>query len=184
MKKLTYLIAVVFLAGCATAPTSTAERRDLHMDVMDTLETFERTDPGLKDFLNKSYGYALIPTVGKGGFIVGGAYGRGEVYEKGTMIGWCDISQGTVGAQIGGQAYSELLVFETKRALDRFKRDETRFAAQASAVALKSGASADAKFDDGVAVITMAKGGAMLEASIGGQGFAFKPKEADQRMDK
>jgi len=174
--------ALALLSGCSTAPTTSEARTNLHNSAQSSLETFTRVDPGMKDFLKKSYGYAIIPDVGKGGLIVGGAYGNGEVYERGTMIGWCDMSQATIGAQIGGQSYAELLVFEDKSALDQFKRDETHFSAQASAVALKSGASADAKFTDGVAVFTMTNAGAMLEASIGGQKFTFKPKATQPAM--
>ena len=179
-----FTLAAFAFAGCSTAPDTQSGRKDLHMETADTIETFTRTDPGLRGFMDRSYGYAVIPSVAKGGLIVGGAYGKGEVYEKGMMVGWCDLSQATVGAQIGGQSYAEVLVFENKPALDRFKRNEFEFAAQASAVAMKSGASADAKFDHGVAVFTMANGGAMLEASIGGQSFTFKPKNTTENMNK
>jgi lipid-binding SYLF domain-containing protein len=143
---------------------------------MDALGTFKRTDPSLQSFLDRAYGYAIFPTVGKGAVGVGGAYGRGEVFERGVLIGYCDLSQGTVGVQLGGQSYSELLVFENKNALDKFTSGEFAFDAQASAVALKSGASANAKFSNGVAVFTMTKEGLMFEASIGGQKFSYQRK--------
>jgi lipid-binding SYLF domain-containing protein len=130
----------------------------------------------LQSFLDRAYGYAIFPTVGKGAVGVGGAYGRGEVFERGVLIGYCDLSQGTVGVQLGGQSYSELLVFENKNALDKFTSGEFAFDAQASAVALKSGASANAKFSNGVAVFTMTKEGLMFEASIGGQKFSYQRK--------
>jgi lipid-binding SYLF domain-containing protein len=130
----------------------------------------------LQSFLDRAYGYAIFPTVGTGAVGVGGAYGRGEVFERGVLIGYCDLSQGTVGVQLGGQSYSELLVFENKNALDKFTSGEFAFDAQASAVALKSGASANAKFSNGVAVFTMTKEGLMFEASIGGQKFSYQRK--------
>src|ERR1051325_1158977 len=138
---LALLSSLLLFVGCSTAPSSPQEARNLHNAARDTIEEYERVDPYMKNFLNRAYGYAIFPGVGKGGFIVGGAYGNGEVYEKGVLVGYCDVSQGTVGAQIGGQSYSELLVFENKAALDRFKRNEFQFAAQASAVVMKSGAS-------------------------------------------
>jgi len=99
------------------------------------------------------------------------------------MIGYTDLSQGTVGAQIGGQAYTELLVFETREALDRFRTGKFAFAANASAVAAKSGASASAKFTNGVAVFVGNEEGLMAEAAIGGQQFTFQSNDAANRAE-
>ncbi len=107
---------------------------------------------------------------------MGGAYGRGELFEDGTVTGFCDLTQGTIGFQLGGQAYSELIFFENRGALLHFKSGNFAFAAQASAVAATAGASTDADYESGVIVFTMAKGGLMFEASIGGQKFSFVPK--------
>jgi lipid-binding SYLF domain-containing protein len=115
--------------------------------------------------------------VGKGGLIAGGAYGRGEVYQGGEMIGFADLSQATIGAQAGGQEFSELIAFESQNALDGFKQNKLRFAANASAVALKSGTAKSARYDDGVAVFIRPTGGLMVEAAIGGQSFSYLPKE-------
>jgi lipid-binding SYLF domain-containing protein len=117
----------------------------------------------------------VFPGVGKGGVGVGGAYGRGELFEGGKLAGYCTLTQASIGLQLGGQKYTELIFFETKAALDRFKSGNFAFAAQASAVALKSGASANAKYAGGVAVFTMGEAGLMYEASIGGQKFSFEP---------
>ena len=92
------------------------------------------------------------------------------------MVGYCDLSQASIGLQLGGQAYTEIIAFEDKAALDKFKTGNLAFAAQATAVALKSGAGANAKYDDGVAVFTMGESGLMYEASIGGQSFSYQPK--------
>ena len=132
-----------------------------------------KEDAGLQSFLDKSYGYVIFPKVGKGGLIAGGAYGRGVVYEQGRMIGYADLTQATVGLQAGGQTYSEVVAFENNEALDRFKQNKLDFSANASAVILKSGAAAAAKYQDGVAVFVMPRAGAMVEASIGGQKFEF-----------
>jgi lipid-binding SYLF domain-containing protein len=130
----------------------------------------------MKVFFEKAYGYAVFPTVAKAGMGIGGAYGKGKVYEKGTLIGTSSLTQLTIGFQLGGQAYSEIIFFKDKKALDDFKSGNFELGAQASAVAVTAGASADADYDKGVAIFTQAKGGLMYEASVGGQKFSFKPK--------
>src|SRR5690606_34069387 len=112
---------------------------------------FKNADSSLQGFLDKSYGYAVFPDVGKGGLGLGGAYGRGQVFEQGRLIGYCDLSQATIGLQAGAQTYSELIVFENKEALDRFTSGRFEFSANASAVALKAGAAAAADYTNGVA---------------------------------
>lgn len=169
------LIALVAIsaAACSTRPKTQRDRDVLRVDSRHALDRMKLEDYSLERELETAYGYAIFPAVGKGGLIVGGAYGRGMVYEQGRFIGHCDLSQGTVGAQIGGQAYHELLLFEYKEALDHFKTGNFALAAQVSAVALSAGASADAQYDRGVKVLTMTRGGAMLEASVGGQKFNY-----------
>jgi lipid-binding SYLF domain-containing protein len=177
------LIAVssMSLVGCQTSPNTENKREALHNDVQATMNRFTAEDPSLRDFLDKGTGYVIFPSVGKGGLIVGGSYGRGEVYEKGNMIGFADISQATVGLQAGGQSFSELIVFENQNALDRFRQNKLSFAANASAVALKSGAGATARFENGVAVFTKPVGGLMFEASVGGQQFTYVPRDQNMR---
>jgi lipid-binding SYLF domain-containing protein len=162
-------------AGCSTAPKTSAAKAELAADVEEAIELFKKEDPGMAELFAKSYGYAVFPTVGKGAIGVGGAYGRGEVFEQGRKIGYADLSQGTIGLQLGGQTYSEVIFFENKRSLDKFKSGEFAFSAQASAVAATKGASANADFRDGVMVFTVEKTGLMYEASIGGQKFTFEP---------
>jgi lipid-binding SYLF domain-containing protein len=118
----------------------------------------------------------MFPTVTKGGLVVGGARGQGVVYAQGRHVGYCDLTQGSVGAQAGAQTFSELLVFANQHALDRFKAGQVTFAADASAVVLKTGVTTDASFIDGVAVVVSPIGGVMLEAAIGGQQFTYQPK--------
>ncbi|MBF2708494.1 lipid-binding SYLF domain-containing protein [Flavobacterium soyangense] len=136
---------------------------------------FIAADSLMKALFDKSYGYAIFPNVGKGGFGVGGAAGNGVVYEQNQMVGMAKLSQVSIGFQAGGQAYREVIFFESKKALDRFKNSQLEFSADVSAVAVKSGASANAKYAKGVMVLTMQKGGLMYEASVGGQKFKFKP---------
>lgn len=164
------------VAGCATAPKTAESRAELSSKVHSAVDKALKSDPGLKKFFDEAVGYAVFPTVGKGAIGVGGAYGRGELYEGGQLAGYCTLTQATIGLALGGQTYTELIFFETKAALDRFKSGSFAFAAQASAVALKSGASANAKYSDGVAVFTMGEAGLMYEASIGGQKFSYEPR--------
>lgn len=135
---------------------------------------FLKKDALMKGLFDTAYGYVIFPNVGKGGVGVGGAAGSGVVYEKNAMVGMAKLSQVSLGLQAGGQAYREIIFFESKKELDRFKNSQLEFSAQASAVAAKSGASANAKYTNGIMVFTMQKGGLMYEASIGGQKFKFK----------
>jgi lipid-binding SYLF domain-containing protein len=165
------LLAVAFLPGSGFSQ----ETERIMEDSKNAREAFIKTDPGMKNWFSDSYGYVIFPNVGKGGVIVGGASGNGTVYEKGKSIGTAKMVQATVGAQIGGKAYREVIFFETKDALDRFRENKFEFSSQISAVALKSGVSANAKYTEGVAVFTEDKGGLMAEVSVGGQKFTFKP---------
>jgi lipid-binding SYLF domain-containing protein len=165
-------VAVILCAGLAHAHPDTAK---LMQDARDTVATFKRTDPGLSGFFERSVGFVVFPTVGKGAVGVGGAHGHGILFDRiGTPLGRATLTQLTVGLQLGGQAYSEIIFFETPGALAKFKDDGFAFAAQASAVALRSGAAANAKFDKGVAVFSATKAGLMYEASVGGQKFSFE----------
>jgi len=173
----TCLFAAMLLtfAGCSTAPDSQAKKNELRSSVDNTMKRIEAMDPSLHRRISSAYGYAIFPSVGKGGAIVGGAYGRGEVYEQGKMVGWADLSQATIGAQLGGQTFSQLILFENQAALANFKNGNLKFAATASAVAMKSGAADSARYTDGVLVFVEPKAGLMLEAAIGGQSFSFQP---------
>ncbi len=168
-------VAVFLLAGCATAPKSTEGKTELTSNVQAAVDRAAKQDPGLTKFFNEAAGYAAFPSVGKGAVGVGGAYGHGELYQGGKLAGYCTLTQASIGLALGGQKYTELIFFETPAALERFKSGNFAFAAQASAVALKSGASANAKYADGVAVFTMGETGLMYEASIGGQKFNYQP---------
>jgi lipid-binding SYLF domain-containing protein len=168
-------VAALLLAGCATAPTSAEGKTELTNKVQVAVNRAVKEDPGLTKFFKEAVGYAAFPSVGKGAIGIGGAYGKGELYKAGQLDGYCTLTQASIGLALGGQTYTELIFFESQAALDRFKSGNFAFAAQASAVALKSGASADAKYADGVAVFTMGETGLMYEASIGGQKFSYQP---------
>jgi len=161
----------------------------------DTIKVFRNAGES-GSFFGKSHGYAVFPTIGKAGFVVGGAYGKGRVYAVGKVVGDTSMTQMSLGFQAGGQAYSQIIFFEDKRAFDEFTSGNFEFGAQAAAVAITAGASAGAStagssagasggkhdattvgnFYKGMAVFTVAKGGLMYEASISGQKFSYTPR--------
>jgi lipid-binding SYLF domain-containing protein len=167
-------LGVAFLAACATAPRTVEDRSDLRLDAESALSKARSENTSFDSIIRRAPGYAVFPTVGKGGLGIGGAYGRGIVYANGTQVGYTDLSQGTVGAQIGGQTYTQILVFESAQALDRFREGNYEFSAQATAVALHSGQGVNARFEEGVAVFTMDESGLMAEAVVGGQKFSYQ----------
>jgi lipid-binding SYLF domain-containing protein len=144
-------------------------------DVPPVIAKFKEKDPGMEKIFSDAVGYAVFPTVGKGAIGIGGARGKGWVYQSGRVIGKSTLTQVSIGFQLGGQAYSEIVFFQTKQALDNFKLGHLKLDAQASAIALTARASVDLAYRNGVAIVTMAKGGLMYEASVGGQKFSFTP---------
>lgn len=153
-----------------------ADRNELRQRAELALERLKKTDPTMAKVLRESKGYAVFPTVGKGGVGVGGAHGDGVLYEGGWLKGYCELTQASVGLQLGGQTYSEVIVFSTTDALNHLKVGSTTLDAHATAVAVKSGAGANAQYRDGVAVFTFDEAGLMFEASLGGQKFSYEPK--------
>ena len=147
---------------------------DLEKDASEALQKMLKDVPKLKTFYDKAYGYVVFPKVTKVGIGIGGAGGKGIVYREHKAIATSGLKQGTVGLQLGGQEYSEVIFFENKEAFDHFKNGNLKFDAQASAVAITAGASVDTAYHGGVAIFTRVKGGLMFEASIGGQYFTYK----------
>lgn len=154
---------------------SEKKKNEIIADADIAKEEFLKSDWQMKKHFANAYGYVIFPNVGKGGIGIGGAAGNGVVYENGTKIGMAKLTQISIGFQWGGQAYREIIFFETEEAMERFKTNNVELSAQASAVAATAGASADAKYVDGVMIYTMQKGGLMYEASVGGQKFKFNP---------
>jgi lipid-binding SYLF domain-containing protein len=136
---------------------------------------FIATDKLMTNLFDNAYAYVIFPNVGKGAFGVGGASGKGAVYQRGKLIGTAQLTQITIGFQAGGQSYREVIFFESENDLDRFKENNIELSAQASAVAVTEGAAGNAKYKDGVMIFSQTKGGLMYEASIGGQTFKFRP---------
>jgi lipid-binding SYLF domain-containing protein len=140
------------------------------------IAAFKAADPDMEALFQNAHGYAVFPEITKGGIGIGGAAGDGTVFEGGQSVGSSRMTQVTAGLQLGGQTYREVIFFEDKVALDRFKNGNVEVTAAASAVAVEAGASSTANYDDGVAIFTMATGGVMFEATIGGQEFTYEPK--------
>lgn len=151
-------------------------RNRMELDVARAILEVKEADPGIEAFFEKAAGYAVFPSVGKAGFVIGGAFGRGLVIVDGKVDGYTTMSQATIGFQLGGQRYSQFIFFRDDVALSHFRRGNFEFGAQVSAVAVNRGASADANYDGGVIVFTHSRGGLMLEGSVGGQRFTFQPR--------
>jgi lipid-binding SYLF domain-containing protein len=169
------LAAGVLAAGCASIETP-QQKEALVKEVTSARQAWIKADPSLDGFVKKGYGYAFFPDVGKGGFIIAGSHGNGVVFEQGQHVGYAELTGGSLGFTVGGQKYSQLIVFENKAAMDRFKKSEMDFGANANAVIAEQGAAASAAFNDGVAVFVRPLAGAMAEASLGGQHIKFIPK--------
>ena len=182
--RLAYLLVILFATSSAAADQFDA-----------TIKTFKESREG-NQFFQSAYGYAVFPTIGKGGYGIGVAHGKGQVYVEGKVTGKSAVTKVSVGAQVGGQAYSQIIFFEDKRAYDEFTSGNFEFSAQVSAVAITTGAQAqagtagksasanpgardagaqEAKYHKGMAVLVHAKGGFMYEASLGGQKYNFQP---------
>jgi lipid-binding SYLF domain-containing protein len=162
-----------------------------------TIGVFESNET-VAPFFDQSYGYAIFPSIGKGGIGVGGAYGKGQVYRNGRVTGIVSLSKLTIGFQLGGQVFSEVIFLKDERAYNEFTSGSYEFDATASAVAITAGAQAqvgtvgssanasagpataaqvETGYTKGMAVFTHAIGGLMYEAAIGGQKFNFTPAE-------
>lgn len=150
-----------------------AEDNKLINDSKEAQAAFVKADNLMKNLFDNAYGYVIFPNVGKGAIGVGGAAGNGIVWEQGKIVGKADMKQVSVGFQFGGQAYREVIFFDNKAALDRFKEGKFEFSGQASAVAVTAGASTNVNYRDGVMVFTQEKKGLMYEAAIGGQKFGY-----------
>ncbi|MBC7803938.1 MAG: lipid-binding SYLF domain-containing protein [Candidatus Parcubacteria bacterium] len=186
MKKPQLVLAIAAAIFLALSPVAHSQekkkqtpeemRAQLAKDVPNTIANYRKTDPGLERFFKESAGYAVFPRIGKGGFIIAGGHGAGEVFEKGQMVGTASITLASIGLQAGAQEFSEIIFFSDAAALDRFKQNKFEFTANVSAVVIKAGASKGANYRDGVAVFTQPTGGAMVEAALGTQKFSFKPE--------
>ncbi len=185
LKRHTILMVIAAMAsiaamGCKSNEASPKEGNppqgeSLHLAVKETIDLIKLRDPSMAKWFENAHGYAVFPGIGAGGLIIGGGFGAGEVYAGGNQIGTAKVSQLNVGATAGGQVTRQVIFFKDKPALDSFTKGGFEFDAAASAVAIKSGAAASVGYNNGVAVFVMPKKGAMVQASLGTQRFAFTP---------
>ena len=168
------LVAIV-LWGCQTVPETAADRSVQSINVQQTIDRMKAEDPAVARFLDSAHAYAVFPKIGSGGAGLGGGFGRGQVFQDGEMVGYCKMTQGTIGAQLGGNNYSEMIFFKDKWAFNMFIKGEFVFQASTSAVAVEDGGGDSVSYSDGVAVFTMGYSGLKLQAAIGGQQFEFVP---------
>jgi lipid-binding SYLF domain-containing protein len=185
------ILMIMFILALALANPVQADK------FTDTINVFKKSE-AVQPFFKNAYGYAVFPTIGKAGIGIGGSYGKGQVYQGGKVTGEVSLIKGSIGWQLGGQAFSQMIFLEDKRAYDEFTSGNFEFDATASAVAITAGVQASAgtegasagasagpatgaqaktSYHKGMAVFTHAKGGLMYEAAIGGQKFNFKPKK-------
>ena len=164
-----------FSKAFSLAGKEQAALEELHEEAKATVRRMVDEDPGLEALLEKAHAYAVFPSVGKATAVVGGAFGKGEVFQGEQLVGYAGLVQVTLGVQVGGQTFSEIVVFQDKAALEQFKAGKTAFAANASAVLVKAGAAASSNYASGALVFVSSEGGMMLEAAIGAQKFIFKP---------
>lgn len=151
----------------------TSEKVERVEGVDDTIGLFKAKDPSIAALFSSAAGYVVLPTVGKGGLIIGGGHGHGEAFEGGAYVGRVSLSELSVGAQVGGQSYSQVVFFETPVDFKRLKDNSFQFGAEVSAVAAQDGVAKNAKFKDGVATFVIPKEGLMAAASVGGQKLDF-----------
>ena len=148
---------------------------DLTAKAQAAVANFKLADPTLTNFFANAAGYVILPGVGEGGLIIGGAHGDGLVYEGDKLVGKVSMSEVSLGAQVGGGSFWGIIFFETPAALKAFETTKWEMSAKAKANVAASGVAANAKYDQGVAVFTLPKSGAMVAAAVGGQKFKFEP---------
>ena len=170
MKSLTF-IALILL--CFTAVGQNKKDKKIMKDAEKAKKALLKADSGIQKYFDESVGYVIFPNVGKGGLIIGAASGNGVLYEGGKAVGMADLKKITVGFQAGGQAVTEAIFFENESVLSEFKGDEFEFSAEISAIALKSGVTANAKYKEGIAVFVLPKAGLMADVTVGGQKFEY-----------
>lgn len=168
------MMAVV-LVGCATAPKTTADRTDLSRRADATLETMKSRDAGLAPVLARAAGYVVFPYIGKGGMIVGGAFGRGILYQGGHQVGFVKLEQAKLGALLGGESFAELLVLDNPYTVLQLKKGDYKLGGNIGATVLTQGAAAAGTLESGTSAFIMPLGGAMIDVSVDGQRFKFDP---------
>lgn len=170
---------LIFATVLCMSMTVFAQKSDKDHKIINDAETakkeFIKMNKALESQFNEATAYVIFPNVGKGAAIVGAASGKGAVYKNGKLVGMASMTQLDVGAQIGGEAYSEVIFFNSEEAFKRLKNNELELTSQVAAVAVEEGKSLNAKFSDGLVVYVLPKAGLMAEVSVGGQKFEYSP---------
>lgn len=174
----TIALLAVFFAGCATAPRTRAQQDSLRQSADATLAEMIARDRALEDVIRKAPAYAVFPSIGKGGLLVGGAYGRGILYEDGTPTGYVSLEQASIGAQLGGQTFAELIVLRNADEVRKLKEGRFTAGANLGVVVLSAGAATHATFDPNSSVFVMPRGGLMVDISITGQQINYQSFKA------
>lgn len=165
----------IFVSSCSTAPEKPESKAVLNAEVAEAIAEFKAHDPSIQTFFDNSYGYAVLPRVTKGAFWFGVAGGQGMVFRRGQIAGYCKMGQATLGFSFGGEFFREIIFFRQEQDYQRFTQGEFAFSAQVTGTAITAGAAAKADYKDGMAVFVLADRGLMVDASLGGQKFAFTP---------
>ncbi len=171
------LCGAAAFAGCgSTKPESEKDAEVLNAECKEAVKSLKNKDSSIGKWFDSAHGYVIFPSVGKGAIGIGGAHGKGEVYRAGKLVGYSTLTQATIGLALGGQAFTEVIFFKDQDALKAFTEGTYELTAQASAVAVKDGAGATSEYSDGVKTFVLVRGGAMAEASVGGQKFKYASK--------
>lgn len=170
------MMLFVAITSCGPGKSGSGDLNALMQDTQEAKAAMIGADDNVQELFSSSAGYAIFPNVGKGAYIIGGASGNGVVYENGSVVGYSNLKQVDVGLQVGGKAYREVLFFETQEDLEDFKDGEYELSGNATAVIIEKGKSKTIKFQDGIAVATMPKAGAMVGVSVAGQRFGYTAK--------
>jgi lipid-binding SYLF domain-containing protein len=177
MKKRILNLTVAALSAAALFAVNALAADDLAPRAQQTIASFQTANPNLKSFMDSSAGYAVFPSIGKGGLVVGGARGAGLLYVNGAVAGRTTMTQGSIGAQAGGQTFSQIIVFQSPSAVSNFKDGKFQLGADVNAVALSTSVSKSVPltYSRGLAVFTMQQSGLMVQAAVSGQRFSFEP---------
>jgi lipid-binding SYLF domain-containing protein len=171
----TTIVACLAAAACSTTPKTPAQKANLESSAQATIGEMSQKDPGLRPVLADAAGYAVFPSIGKGGVIVGGAHGIGMLYEHDRATGFLTLDQASIGAQLGGESFAEVLVMRDPAALARLKQGNLRLGAEIGATVVDAGAAESASFDQGMAAFVMPRGGLMVDISVSGQSIDYQP---------
>ena len=173
--KLAILLGAVMMSfvGCKTAPTTSESRDVLNAETTEAVSVFKAKDPGIQHFFDTAYGYAVFPRIYKGGFWVGGAYGRGQVYRQKELIGYSSMTQASLGFTFGGEYFMEVIFFNSKPEFDDFISGQYSLSGQVTGVALTEGVAAKATYQNGVLIFVSSQKGLMVDVSVAGQKFEF-----------